>query len=237
MRSSPAIRRLCSLALGLVSLAFADGSSAAPAGAIVGHVRYLGTRVLPPVRVPAASVKDCGKTQSSPALIVAKDKALANAVVSVAGARAAGPLAPVEVSITQQSCEFAPHVVAVPVGSRLTFVNSDLCLHNVHLMADGVTVSNIAMPLQGQRSKLPVNILAKPGNVHFKCDVHSWMDGYVHVFDHPFFAVTDKTGAFRIAGVPPGAYELRIQHEILGTSTRKVTVGGDADVNMDVELK
>jgi len=227
----------CSIALGLGSPVVAAETNAAATGAISGHIRYLGSRVVPPLRVPSDSIAICGKTQPSPALIVANDKNLANAVVSVTGVRGSVPPAPVEVSITQKSCTFEPHVVAVPVGSRLTFVNTDVCLHNVHLLSGGVTVANIGMPLQGQKSKLPVSVLAKPGNVRFKCDVHAWMDGYVHVFDHPYFAVSDRTGAFRIGGVSPGTYDLQVQHELLGGSVRKVTVAAGAGTNLDVDLK
>jgi plastocyanin len=226
---------VCSIAL-LAGLP-AGAAEAAATGAIAGHVRYLGSRTVPPVRVPPDAVKVCGKMQPSPALIMAKDKGLANAVVSLNGVRSSAPLAPIDVAITQESCSFEPHVVAVPVGSRLTFVNSDLCLHNVHLLSKGVTIANIGMPLQGQKSKLPVSVLAKPGNVRFKCDVHAWMDGYVHVFDHPWYAVTDRTGAFRIEGIPPGTHDLQVEHEILGGSLRKVTVAAGVDTKVDVDLK
>ncbi len=228
--------RLQSAALSC-SITLVTTMAAADTGAIAGHIRYLGSRTVPPARVPQDAVKACGKTHPSPALIVANDKSLANAVVSVEGVRAGAPPPPVEVSITQEACEFVPHVVAVPVGSRLTFVNSDLCLHNVHLLSKGVTIANIGMPLQGQKSKLPVNVLAKPGNVRFKCDVHSWMDGYVHVFDQPWYAVTDRSGAFRIEGLPPGTYDLHVEHEVLGGSVRKVIVSAGSDTKVDVDLK
>lgn len=212
-------------------------TGAAGTGTVTGHVRYLGSRVVPPLRVPADSVPICGKTQPSPALAVGTDKRLANAVVSVSKVHGSAPPAPLDVSINQEACRFEPHVVAVPVGSRLTFVNTDMCLHNVHLLSGGVTVANIGMPLQGQKSKLPVSMTAKPGNVRFKCDVHAWMDGYVYVFDHPWFAVTDRSGAFRIEGIPAGSHELQVQHELLGSSVRNVTVAAGADTNVDVDLK
>ena len=223
--------------IGVLCLGVGNASGAGTGGAIIGHVRYLGMRTLPPIRVPAASLVPCGKMQPSQALIVGKDKGLANAVVSVPGVPGGVPPPPVEVSIEQEACLFEPHVVAVPVGSRLTFVNTDVCLHNVHLLAGGMTLGNIAMPLKGQRSKMPLNILAKPGNVRFKCDVHSWMDGYVYVFDHPGFAVSGKSGAFRIPEVPPGTYELQIQHELLGSTTRKVTVPAGGEVSIEIDLK
>ena len=228
---------LSSIALAPGSPALAVEPGAAPTGAIAGHVRYLGSRVVPPLRVPPDSVAICGKTQPSPSLVVARDKRLANAVVSISGVKAKVPPAPVEVSITQKSCIFEPHVVAVPIGSRLTFVNTDACLHNIHLVSGGATVANIGMPVQGQKSRLPVSVFAKPGNVHFKCDVHAWMDGYVHVFDHPYFAVSDGTGAFRIGDVPPGTYDIQVEHELLGGASRKVTVAAGADTELEVDLK
>ena len=33
-----------------------------------------------------------------------------------------------------------------------------------------------------------------------KCDVHPWMNAYVGVFDHPFYAVTGPDGKFTISG-------------------------------------
>lgn len=227
----------CSIGVLAGSPASAVETGAATTGTIAGHIRYVGSRVVPPLRVPADAVAICGKTQPSPALAVSNDGRLANAVVSLDGVRANAPPAAREAFITQEACRFEPHVVAVPVGSRLTFVNTDMCLHNVHLLSAGVTVANIGMPLKGQKSKLPISVTAKPGNVRFKCDVHAWMDGYVHVFDHPWFAVTDRSGAFRIEGVPPGTYDLRIQHELLGSSVRKVTVTAANDTNLDVDLK
>lgn len=221
----------------LMVVGLRPAAAAGPEGAIVGHVRYLGARVVPPTRVPASSVVPCGKTQPSQALIVGKKKGLANAVVSVSGLRAEGTPPAVEASVNQKACVFEPHVLAVPVGSRVTFVNTDVCLHNVHLLAGGVTVGNLAMPLKGQTTKLPISVLAKPGDVRFKCDVHPWMDGYVHVFEHPWFAVSDAAGSFRIANVPAGVHELKIQHELLGSAARTVTVPAGGEVQVDVDLK
>ena len=39
------------------------------------------------------------------------------------------------------------------------------------------------------------------------------MVGYVHVFDHPSFAVTNEQGAFSIPDLSPGNYVLRVWHE------------------------
>ena len=61
--------------------------------------------------------------------------------------------------------------------------------------------------------------------VPFKCDVHRWMNAYVGVLDHPFFAVTGADGTFELKGLPPGTYTIEAWHEKLGTQTQTVTIG------------
>jgi hypothetical protein len=61
--------------------------------------------------------------------------------------------------------------------------------------------------------------------VPFKCDVHGWMNAYVGVLDHPYFAVTGKDGKFDLKTVPPGTYTIEAWHEKLGAMTQSVTLG------------
>jgi hypothetical protein len=61
--------------------------------------------------------------------------------------------------------------------------------------------------------------------VPFKCDVHGWMNAYVGVLDHPYFATTDKDGKFELKSLPPGTYTIEAWHEKLGTATQSVTLG------------
>ena len=52
--------------------------------------------------------------------------------------------------------------------------------------------------------------------VPFKCDVHGWMNAYVGVLEHPYFAVTDKDGKFSLKTLPAGTYTIEAWHERLG---------------------
>jgi hypothetical protein len=61
--------------------------------------------------------------------------------------------------------------------------------------------------------------------IPFKCDVHSWMNAYVGVVDHPYFAVTGPDGTFQLKGLPPGTYTVEAVHEKLGAQTQTVTIG------------
>ena len=69
--------------------------------------------------------------------------------------------------------------------------------------------------------------------VPFKCDVHGWMNAYVGVVDHPYFATTGQDGMFDISSLPPGDYVIEAWHEALGTQTQNITVttGGTAEVS------
>jgi hypothetical protein len=61
--------------------------------------------------------------------------------------------------------------------------------------------------------------------VPFKCDVHRWMNAWVGVVEHPFYAVSGEGGAFELKGLPPGTYTIEAWHEKLGTQTQSVTIG------------
>jgi hypothetical protein len=57
-----------------------------------------------------------------------------------------------------------------------------------------------------------------------RCDVHGWMEAYIAVVDHPFYAVSDERGSYEIRGLPPGTYTVETWHERLGTQSTEVTV-------------
>ena len=125
--------------------------------------------------------------------------------------------------IDQQNCRYHPHVFGVRVGQEFEIVNSDPTLHNIHALPKGNKEFNNGQPIQGMRMKH--KFTAKEIMVPFKCDVHGWMNAYVGVLDHPYFATTDKDGKFELKGLPPGTYTIEAWHEKLGTTTQSVTLG------------
>ena len=125
--------------------------------------------------------------------------------------------------IDQRECRYHPHVFGMRVGQPLEIMNSDPTLHNIHAIPKTNSEFNNGQPIQGMKM---THTFDKPEvMVPFKCDVHGWMNAYVGVLDHPYFAVTDATGSFDIKNLPPGTYTIEAWHEKLGTMQQKVTIG------------
>ena len=127
------------------------------------------------------------------------------------------------VTFDQKNCRYHPHVFGVQVNQPVEIVNSDPTLHNIHALPKGNAEFNNGQPIQGM--KMTHKFTAKEVMVPFKCDVHGWMNAYVGVLDHPYFAVSDKDGKFSLKGLPPGTYTIEAWHEKLGAQTATVTLG------------
>jgi plastocyanin len=126
-------------------------------------------------------------------------------------------------TIDQKECRYHPHVFGMRVGQPLEIVNSDPTLHNIHAMPKGNSEFNNGQPIQGMKM---THTFDKPEvMVPFKCDVHGWMNAYVGVLNHPYFAVTKEDGKFEIKDLPPGTYTIEAWHEKLGPMTQSVTIG------------
>ncbi|HVU50588.1 MAG TPA: carboxypeptidase regulatory-like domain-containing protein [Polyangia bacterium] len=217
-------------------------STALAAGSIQGTVTI--AKPAPPTP-PHPVVKDgsvCGKEAPNEAVVVDKKGGLQNVVVFVKDAKFAGKPAPVEkAALDQRQCRYFPHVQALTVGTPLSLMNNDAILHNVHANDTGMTVFNVAMPIKGQKLPIPMR---KPGLMKLQCDAgHTWMNGWIYVFDHPYFAVTDETGAFTIKDVPPGEYTVELWHEPANgqgsgvRTTAKVKVGDGAPAKVALTMK
>jgi plastocyanin len=124
--------------------------------------------------------------------------------------------------IDQKECRYHPHVFGMRVGQPLEIVNSDPTLHNIHAMPKANQEFNNGQPIQGM--KMTHTFTAKEVMVPFKCDVHGWMNAYVGVLDHPYYAVTKEDGKFELKDLPAGTYTIEAWHEKLGTQTSSVTI-------------
>ena len=167
-------------------------------------------------------VAECGQNKISSRLKIAPDGGVANAVVKLEGDFSTLRERPLEGDfvLDQIDCEFKPHLALVPQGTTVSILNSDGFLHNVRAFDEKAEMLfNDAMPKKGQVLK---KRLDRPGRIIVRCGLHHWMHAIVVVQEHPFYAVTDEKGHFKIEGIPEGSYKLKAWHEELGEIEKEI---------------
>jgi plastocyanin len=129
--------------------------------------------------------------------------------------------------IDQKGLMFTPHLIAVQQGTTVEFLNSDKVAHNVFWISVGGNKKlghNLGTWPQGEKKSFKFD---NPGAVPLLCNVHPEMSAYIVVTPTPYFAVTDKSGNYKIENVPDGSYTVAAWHEGAKNSSKPVTVSGE----------
>ena len=111
--------------------------------------------------------------------------------------------------MNQKDLVFTPHVLPVLVGTTVDFLNGDKVLHNVFSPDKCCDKFNLGSWPQGQIRSYTFKTRC---NATLLCKVHAEMEGFVVALPTPYFAVTDKTGAYSIKDVPDGSYTVKVWH-------------------------
>jgi plastocyanin len=228
-----------------VGPSFAGGGSAgarpdtASPGSVAGRVHFQG----PPPKLTTYTMNAdpaCAKLHpgSNPTedFVTGSDGTLGNVIVFISdglGGRTFDP--PSEPAVLEQKgCQYKPHVLAMRANQKLKLLNSDTTTHNVHPVPANNREWNKAEPAG---SEMEDTFAREEIAIPLKCNVHPWMRGYVAVFKHPYFAVTNKDGSFDLHNLPPGEYTVEAWHEKLGTLTQKITVAPGESKSVDFTFK
>lgn len=218
------------------------GGWASPADSspsVKGIVKFEGAPPKP-TRIDMSQDPLCAKGRSTPLttedVVVGTDGALANVVVYVSDGLTSHDFPPPQqpAVLEQKGCQYRPHVLALQANQTLNIVNSDETTHNIHPTPNNNREFNMTQP---HGTPLEHTFAREEVAIPVKCNVHPWMKGYIAVFKHPFFAVTDKTGSFELNGLPPGTYTISAWQEKLGTQTQNVTVTAGKVETVDFSFK
>ena len=210
--------------------------AAGSAGTIQGHVRLTGRAPGNPIirmgMDPMCAAANAGPVKPVQEIVkTSADGGLANVFVTLKGtfARTAPPSAPVV--IRQVKCVDQPRVVGAMVGQTLRIVNSDTLAHETHTANSTANIFKVTQP----HSDMVFDYTLKSPEemLRLACDVHRWMTAWVGVEPHPYFNVTNDGGAFTVANVPPGHYQIRAWHERYGWLTKTVDVKAGATATID----
>jgi len=192
-------------------------------GHLEGFVRLAENTLPRPTRIEnTTDPQACGKMQTLEDLLVSDNThGIQNVIVALKDVPPSKtpPPRPGSLILDNRQCRFVPHVSVLTAGSSIHAINSDSILHNAHFY--GAVTANIALPRKGVKATKRVD---EPGMVIVKCDVHGWMQAFIRVDRHPFHAVTDENGHFRIPDIPAGTYDLEIWHEKLGVLDKTVEI-------------
>lgn len=222
----------------LVKLAVVSAclGTCALAGDVTGKVTFEGAAPKM-ARINMGADPVCMKAHKTPVfseeVVVNKNGTLKNVIIFVkdglSGKKFSAPST--AALFDQKGCEYVPHVLAFQTGQELEVVNSDPTLHNVHSLSKDNAPFNTAQPGKG------INTLHKkfdkPEIFKVKCEVHTWMNAYMGVFNHPFFAVTGDDGTFDLKKLPAGDYTIEAWHEKYPPQTMKVKVPASGEAKVD----
>lgn len=134
-------------------------------------------------------------------------KPVAGAVVLLRSTDTARPLAkPVDTTMDQVDRQFVPQVLVVPVGSKVSFPNSDSVRHQVYSFSP---VKRFELPLYRGKTQ-PPQLFDRAGVVTLGCNIHDTMRAYVYVVEGQHFGRTDASGVWKAGDVQPGSYSVQV---------------------------
>lgn len=162
-------------------------------------------------------------------------KALPGAVVTVHALGETAPaVAPLRAVMDQVNLAFAPDVLVIPVGSTVSFPNSDKTGHEVYSFSPPHRFK-----LGLYRGKpYPPEHFDRVGLVTLGCNIHDAMLAYILVTDAPYYGLTAADGSWSQPDVARGRYRIEVWSPRLvesgPTLQQDVTVAADEQVVAEI---
>lgn len=213
------------------AIAVANGAS------LTGTVDFDGVFPSDSVIPVPPETQGCGQTIRTTSVERTGTK-IGETVVWLADIRAGKPL-PVErrFELANSDCHFTPRVQAVFAPGTLNVASEDVAMHTNHIIDVGTGELAGIAPFNDNGEVVPFDsLLKKPAQLEVTCEMHPWSKAWILVFDHPYFAVSQKNGSFTIPGIPAGTYRVKAWHPRLGIAEQTVTVSAGQTASIGLKL-
>ena len=136
--------------------------------------------------------------------------------------------------IEARDCRFIPFVNVVRDHHDVVVVNMDPAMHDIQAYETSHlgprVLFNVPLPTstrypheaglsahfnkhyEGEPVAQTVRMTKGRQIFTMQCGFHAYMESWALVVDHPYYAITDEEGRFRIGDIPPGTYRVTIWH-------------------------
>ena len=204
-----------------------DGLKALP-----GHVFSLAAMLLAAVSWPASA--------GAAALLVKVARPdgapVQGAVVMLHGPVGSASKAAATFVVDQVNQAFTPDLTIIPVGSTVTFPNTDKVSHQVYSFSPA---KRFQLPLYRGTPYAPTKF-ETAGIVTLGCNIHDDMIAYLVVTDAAWFGRTDRDGRWSAGELPAGEYRVEGWHprmrEKTELSEQRESLGATQSSELDLQL-
>jgi plastocyanin len=134
--------------------------------------------------------------------------------------------------VIQRDYTFVPAILPVQVGTRVQFPNEDKAYHNIFSYSPAKRFD--LGRYRGDERPIPSEVFNQAGLVTLRCDIHDHMRAIILVLDTPYFVLSDTAGNFRLTGLPPGHYTLKVWLSSKTTLERAVDLQPGSTQRVDI---
>lgn len=139
--------------------------------------------------------------------------------------------------LANEDCLLTPRVQAVLAPATLNIVSADAAFHRDRIINVGTGEVEGIAPFNDNGEVVPFDrVLNETEQLEITCEMHPWAKAWILVFDHPYYATTEKTGTFSIADIPPGTYHVKAWHPLLGVVEQVVTLVAGQSATLSLKL-
>ena len=141
------------------------------------------------------------------------------------------PATPAVAKLPQKDFAFLPALLPIRVGTRVEFPNLDETYHNIFSYSPAKRFD--LGRYRADETPVPSQVFDTPGAVTLRCDIHEHMRCLILVLATPHFVMTDTDGRYRLTGLPPGRYTLKVWLDSRTTLSRPVELAADSALTVD----